>query len=224
MNILEQKKNQSFKHSNNFFHNHVSFSESYFDFDKIPTDKDSIEIAILGRSNVGKSTLINNLCMNKNLAFTSKRPGCTVSINFYKIDQRIDKSSKTEIFLVDLPGYGYARKGGQDIKKISYLINSYLIKRRQLKKVYLLIDSRVGIQPSDAEFINFFHQNNLEYQIVLTKIDKTKKTDLDNLNILLQSFFQGLDLAESEIIHVSAKERINLDLLRNKMMQDFINS
>ena len=222
MNTMERKKTKSFKYSDNFFHNHVSFSESYFDFDKIPTDKDSIEIAILGRSNVGKSTLINNLCMNKNLAFTSKRPGCTVSINFYKIDQKIEKSSKAELFLVDLPGYGYARKGVQDIKKISNLINNYLIKRQQLIKVYLLIDSRVGIQTSDAEFINFFHKNNIGYQIVLTKIDKTKKIDLDNLDILLKSFFQGLDLAESEILKVSAKERINLDLLRHHLMVNLL--
>jgi GTP-binding protein len=222
MNISEQKKPKNFKYSDNFFHNHVSFSESYFDFNKIPVDKDSIEIAILGRSNVGKSTLINNLCMNKNLAFTSKKPGCTVSINFYRIDQKIEKSNKTELFLVDLPGYGYARKGGQDIKKISSLINNYLIKRQQLIKVYLLIDSRVGIQSSDAEFINFFHQNNLKYQIILTKIDKAKKTDLDNLDILLKSFFQSLDLAENEILKVSAKEKINLDLLRNSMMHDLL--
>ncbi len=222
MNISEKKKN--FKYSDNFFHNHVTFSESYFEFDKVPTERDSIEIAILGRSNVGKSTLINNLCMNKNLAFTSKRPGCTVSINFYKINQKIEKASKAEIFLVDLPGYGYARKGGQDIKKISNLINKYLIKRKQLIKIYLLIDSRVGLQPTDAEFINFFHQNNLEYQIVLTKIDKAKKVDLDNLDILLKSFFQGLDLAGNEILKVSAKEKINLDLLRNTMMEDFISS
>ena len=222
MNILEKKKN--FKYSDNFFHNHVTFSESYFEFDKVPTERDSIEIAILGRSNVGKSTLINNLCMNKNLAFTSKRPGCTVSINFYKINQKIEKTNKAEIFLVDLPGYGYARKGGQDIKKISNLINNYLIKRKQLIKIYLLIDSRVGLQTTDAEFINFFHQNHLEYQIVLTKTDKAKKVDLDNLDILLKSFFQGLDLAANEILKVSAKEKINLDLLRSVMMEDFISS
>ena len=103
MNISEQKKPKNFKYSDNFFHNHVSFSESYFDFNKIPVDKDSIEIAILGRSNVGKSTLINNLCMNKNLAFTSKKPGCTVSINFYRIDQKIEKSNnQASSFLVGI--------------------------------------------------------------------------------------------------------------------------
>lgn len=223
MNIIEEKK-RNFKLSDKFFQNHVAFYASYFEFGKIPMDQNSREIAILGRSNVGKSTLMNNLCMNKNLAFTSKRPGCTVSINFFKIDQKIQKDKEVELFLVDLPGYGYAKKGEKDMKKISNLISSYVIKRAQLLKIYLLIDSRVGVQDSDAEFINFFHENNLRYQIVLTKIDKAKKSELENLEILLKSFFQGLDLADNEILKVSAKEKINLNILRNHMMEDFINS
>ncbi len=212
MNSQEKKK--SFKFIDNFFQNHVSFFASYFEFKNIPLVINSKEIAILGRSNVGKSTLINNLCLNKNLAFTSKRPGCTVSVNFYKINQKIESDKNIELFLVDLPGYGYAKKGGKDINKISNLVSDYLLKRKQLIIIYLLIDSRVGVQESDAQFINFFHQHDLPYQIVLTKIDKAKKTELEALENLLTSFFQNVTSTCSKIFQVSAKEKINLSFLR----------
>ena len=221
MTASAQEKKKSFKFADNFFQNHVSFSASYFEFNKIPVDLDSREIAILGRSNVGKSTLINNLCLNKNLAFTSKRPGCTISVNFYKINQKIEKSQNSELFLVDLPGYGYAKKGNRDINKISNLVSDYIIKRRQLIIVYLLIDSRVGVQEADAQFINFFHKNDIPYQMVLTKIDKAKKTELEALENLLTSFFQNVASSCNKIFQVSAKEKINLGFLREDIINNF---
>ena len=156
----------NFKISDNFFQNNTKFFGSYFENDKIPTNKRSTEIAILGRSNVGKSSLINAIGLNKNLAYTSKRPGCTISINFYQIG-----TPEKQLFLVDLPGYGYAKRSEKEIGKATSLITDYVLDREELKKIYLLIDSRVGIQNADGEFITFFNQHNIHYQIILTKID-----------------------------------------------------
>jgi GTP-binding protein len=205
---------------NNFFQNKMAFFGSYFNTEQLPQNINSTEIAVLGRSNVGKSSLINALGLNNNLAFTSKKPGCTVSINFYKIQNH---KNPLPIFLVDLPGYGYAKRSANDIKKITFLITNYLINRTELKKVYLLIDSRVGIQPVDGEFINFFNQHNIQYQIVLTKIDKASKSELIKLEYLIESFFQHFINVDKTILKVSSKNSLNLESLRCSIMNCFIN-
>ncbi len=208
----------NFKISDNFFQNNTKFFGSYFENDKIPTNKRSTEIAILGRSNVGKSSLINAIGLNKNLAYTSKRPGCTISINFYQIG-----TPEKQLFLVDLPGYGYAKRSEKEIGKATSLITDYVLDREELKKIYLLIDSRVGIQNADGEFITFFNQHNIHYQIILTKIDKVNKKELEILEKLLTSFFQPYTNVSNQILKVSSKDNMNINIVRNTMYQDFNN-
>jgi GTP-binding protein len=209
----------NFKISDNFFQNNTKFFGSYFENDKIPTNKRSTEIAILGRSNVGKSSLINAIGLNKNLAYTSKRPGCTISINFYQIG-----TPEKQLFLVDLPGYGYAKRSEKEIGKATSLITDYVLDREELKKIYLLIDSRVGIQNADGEFITFFNQQNIHYQIILTKIDKVNKKELEILEKLLTSFFQPYTNVSNQILKASSKNNMNINIVRNTMYQDFNNT
>jgi GTP-binding protein len=138
-------------------------------------------------------------------------------VNFYQIDNHEKK-----LFLVDLPGYGYAKRSEKEIRKVTSLITDYVLDRQELKKIYLLIDSRVGIQSADAEFITFFNQHNIQYQIVLTKIDKTGKKDLETLEKLLALFFQPYTNVDNHILKVSSRDSLNIHILRNNLFKDFM--
>jgi GTP-binding protein len=127
------------------------------------------EIAFLGRSNVGKSSLLNTLVRQPGLAFTSARPGCTQLINFYRIDEAIR--------FVDLPGYGYARVSLEERASWKKLIESYLVKRQNLALSFLLIDARRGWMDMDLELKAWLEFHNRRYQVVVTKIDKLKSSN-----------------------------------------------
>ncbi len=131
------------------------------------------EIAFAGRSNVGKSSLINALLNRKRLARTSKTPGRTQEINFFNL---IDK-----LLIVDLPGYGYAKVSRSTKNSWNKTIRLYLKGRAQLKRVFLLVDSRHGIKEVDNSIMDLLDEAAVSYQIVLTKIDKIKGSDLDIL-------------------------------------------
>ena len=124
------------------------------------------EYAFIGRSNVGKSSLINMLVDHKNLAKTSGRPGKTQLINHFKINNHW--------FLVDLPGYGYARVSKKDKKTFQKYITQYFLKRRQLVCAFILIDIRHEPQPIDIEFMEWLGTHGLPFAIVFTKADKLK--------------------------------------------------
>ncbi|MGA8027109.1 MAG: ribosome biogenesis GTP-binding protein YihA/YsxC [Bryobacteraceae bacterium] len=123
------------------------------------------EIAFLGRSNVGKSSLLNSL-LKDGLAFTSARPGCTQLINFYRIDEKIR--------FVDLPGYGYARVSLEERASWKKLIESYLLERQSLALSFLIIDARRGWMDMDLELKAWLEFHNRRYQVIVTKIDKLK--------------------------------------------------
>ncbi len=127
------------------------------------------EIAFLGRSNVGKSSLINALTGQKGLAFTSGTPGRTQTINFYRVDGRF--------FFVDLPGYGYARvpRGITDSWKT--LINRYLTERPQLELAFLILDARRGWMDKDLELKEWLEHQQLRYLVIVTKMDKLNQTE-----------------------------------------------
>lgn len=136
------------------------------------------EIAIAGRSNVGKSSLINAITNNKKNAKTSSRPGCTKQINFYLIN-------KSFMVLVDLPGYGYSKATRATINNYLFLMEYYLLNSKNLLKVILLIDVKVGFKEIDLDFINWLELNHIYYQLVLTKIDRVSKEILDvNINYI----------------------------------------
>ena len=131
------------------------------------------EVAFAGRSNVGKSSLINGLVGQKHLARASNEPGRTREVNFFVLDERLR--------LVDLPGYGFARASKTDTKKFQNLGRAYLRGRPNLKRVYLLIDARHGLKTVDAEALDALDLAAVSYQIVLTKADKIKPAELDKV-------------------------------------------
>jgi GTP-binding protein len=132
------------------------------------------EIAFLGRGNVGKSTLINCLTGSRGLAFTSSTPGRTQTINFY----RIYDSPIGAAFLVDLPGYGYARVPPEQIRRWKKNIDYYLEKRESLKFSCLVLDTRRGWMPKDLDLKRWLDHYGREYLVVATKTDKLNRTEL----------------------------------------------
>ncbi|MGL9725981.1 MAG: ribosome biogenesis GTP-binding protein YihA/YsxC [Wolbachia sp.] len=135
-------------------------------------DESAPEIAFTGRSNVGKSSLINLLINSKKAARVSSKPGCTRQINFYSM-------YNNKFRIVDLPGYGYSRASKEETVQYLNLIEYYLIHRRNLKRVFVLIDSKVGLKEIDKDFVYWLICNNINFNIVLTKIDKVTQESLD---------------------------------------------
>ncbi len=133
-----------------------------------PTDLP--EVAFAGRSNVGKSSLINALTARRQLARASTEPGRTREVNFFLLDGRLR--------LADLPGYGFARAGRSTTRRFQELGRAYLRGRPNLRRVYLLIDARHGLKPTDAEALDALDRAAVSYQIVLTKADKLKRAEV----------------------------------------------
>ena len=148
------------------------------------------QIALSGRSNVGKSSLINTLVGQKSLARVSSTPGKTITINFYNLDETI--------YLVDLPGYGYAKRSGESKTVWSNLTDSYFTKnpvRDLLKLVIQLIDVRVGPTDDDIMMINYLIDSGIPFTVVATKTDKLSKTALQKrLEELHHEYFEGTDI------------------------------
>ena len=129
------------------------------------------EYAFIGRSNVGKSSLINMLTGRKGLAMTSATPGKTMLINHFLIDD--------SWYIVDLPGYGYARRGMKGQEQIRKIIEDYILEREQMTNLFLLIDSRLEPQKIDMEFMEWLGENGIPFSIVFTKADKLKSGKLN---------------------------------------------
>jgi GTP-binding protein len=130
------------------------------------------EIAFAGRSNVGKSSLLNALTNRKSLARTSNTPGRTQELNFF------DVGSPVQIRLVDMPGYGFAEAPKDMVKRWRFLVNDYLRGRQVLKRALVLVDSRHGLKPVDHEMMTMLDEAAVSYHLVLTKGDKIKPTEL----------------------------------------------
>ena len=133
---------------------------------------DRPEYAFIGRSNVGKSSLINMLTGRKALAKTSSTPGKTLLINHFLINN--------DWYLVDLPGYGYAQRGKSEMSKLKSLIEHYVLEREELTCLFVLIDLRHELQAKDAEFIRMLGENGVPFGIIFTKADKLSKTAAKN--------------------------------------------
>ena len=144
----------------------ASFVTSSAKISQLPAP-DYPEYAFIGRSNVGKSSLINMLVGRKGLAKTSGSPGKTQTINHFIINEKW--------YLVDLPGYGYAKTSKSNLEKFEALISNYITKRKNLISVFVLIDSRLELQKIDAEFMEWCAEKEIPFSIVFTKIDKLGK-------------------------------------------------
>lgn len=143
--------------------NDAKFEVSNSNVGKCP-DTHCHEYAFIGRSNVGKSSLINMLTNRKKLAMTSSTPGKTMLINHFKINDLW--------YIVDLPGYGYARRGKESRDELRQMIESYILQRQQMTNLFLLIDSRHEPQKIDLEFMEWLGENEVPFSIVFTKMDK----------------------------------------------------
>jgi len=177
----------------------AKFVISVADYKKIK-DYGISEVAIAGRSNVGKSSFINFLVNYKNLAKTSSTPGRTRLINYFNINN--------ELMLVDLPGYGYAKVGGEDKDGWDELIGGYLINSKQLKAVAVLVDVRHEPSPLDCQMVAYLHHNQIPFFVVATKADKLSKAQIQKQKQVLAT---GLKLGVENIVVTSSLKKIGKD-------------
>ncbi len=161
------------------------------------------EYAFIGRSNVGKSSLINAV-VGAPVARTSNTPGRTQSLNLFNIDDRV--------MITDLPGYGYAKVSKVDALRWLERLEEYLLTRRQLTRLYVLIDSRVGVKQSDLELMDFCDTHGIVYQVVYTKKDKRVREEKQI------SLSDGLHPAMmAEILETSAEKKTGLEAIRREL-------
>ena len=165
-----------------------------------------VEVAFAGRSNVGKSSLINALTGRNTLARASNTPGRTQQINFFDLDGRL--------MLVDLPGYGYAQAPKGDVEKWTQLVNDYLRGRPVLRRACVLIDSRHGLKETDREVMTMLDKAAVPYQIVFTKIDKIKASELESVISMTDAEIKKRPAAYPIMIATSSEKGIGIPELR----------
>ena len=163
------------------------------------------EIAFIGRSNVGKSSLINAIT-NSKIAIVSKTPGRTKQLNFFQI--------KDKLTIVDMPGYGYAKASRNEVENWNNLIFNYLLSRRNLERVFLLIDSRHSLKENDEEMMNILDSRGILYQIILTKIDEIKPIELQVKVENMDDTFKKHPALFNEVLFASSKENLGISQIR----------
>ncbi len=193
--------------------NNVCIAMTVGDAKSFPRDARP-QIALSGRSNVGKSSLINTLIGRKSLARVSSSPGKTITINYYDIDKKM--------FLVDLPGYGFAKRSKESKRVWSSLTEDYFLKNPSedsIKLVIQLIDIRIDPTEDDIMMINWLIDNELPFVVVATKTDKLSKSQLDSaLEKLKREYFDGTGI---EVIPFSSVTKCGKDILWNKITESF---
>ena len=185
------KSIKKFFNSNKF----IGSFHSYKDIKKINTINDC---CFVGRSNVGKSSMINAVTKTKNLARTSKTPGRTQSINIFTINENIN--------LVDLPGYGYAKVSKVMRNNLGKLIEEYVMNQLNLIQAYILIDAKVGVKNSDIDMFDLLSESERNFSIIFTKIDKCSKSYLLDLEKSMQSLMNSYQKYFSKFFFTSTKK------------------
>ncbi|EEE36487.1 GTP-binding protein [Rhodobacteraceae bacterium KLH11] len=168
---------------------------------------DRLEVCFAGRSNVGKSSLINALTGTKGLARASNTPGRTQEINFF--------TQGPELYLVDLPGYGYANAPVKVVEKWQRLLKQYLSGRQTLRRAFVLIDSRHGVKPVDAEIMKLLDTSAVTFQCVLTKADKVKAKDQEKVLDQVRASLAKHPAAFPEIVLTSSEKGDGIPTLRS---------
>ena len=188
------------------FSKETSFVKGVVDMPGLP-NPDKIEVCFSGRSNVGKSSLINALTGRKGLARASNTPGRTQEINFFSIPD--------SHYLVDLPGYGYANAPIKVVEKWQNLLKRYLAGRQSLRRAFVLVDSRHGVKKVDTEIMSMLDSSAVTFQVVLTKLDKVKEKDRENILKQVRSSLQKHPAAFPEIILTSSERGWGIPTLRS---------
>lgn len=187
------------------FNKRCDFILSVASLKQLPLD-DKVEVAFAGRSNVGKSSLINALFGQRKLAKTSSTPGRTQQLNYFNLNDKV--------YIVDLPGYGFAKAPKDIVKNWQNLINTYLVGRANLRRVFVLIDSRHGIKKIDEEIMDMLDKAAVTYQIVLTKTDKISEKELNKILDDTNKKIEKHTAAYVTIIATSSEKNLGLDELK----------
>jgi GTP-binding protein len=180
---------------------------------KFLPDPAAPEVAFAGRSNVGKSSLLNKLTNRASLARTSNTPGRTQELNFFDVGQPL------RFRLVDMPGYGFAKAPKDMVRKWRFLVNDYLRGRAVLKRALVLVDSRHGLKDVDLEVMKMLDDAAVSYRLVLTKADKVKASDLDAVTQRTAEEARKHPAAHPEIIVTSSETGMGIETLRHAVLE-----
>jgi GTP-binding protein len=181
---------------------------------KFLPDPDVPEIAFAGRSNVGKSSLLNALTGRRAIARTSVTPGRTQELNFFEVGE------PTVLRLVDMPGYGYAKAPPKVVEAWKRLVRDFLRGRQVLKRTLVLVDSRHGVKPVDVEMMAMLDQAAVGYRLVLTKADKVKASDLAAVLAATEAEARKHPAAYPEVLVTSSEHKLGIDALRAAVLAD----
>jgi GTP-binding protein len=176
-------------------------------------DAEAPEVAFAGRSNVGKSSLLNALTGRNSLARTSNTPGRTQELNFFDVGEPL------RLRLVDMPGYGFATAPKEVVKKWRFLINDYLRGRVVLKRALVLIDSRHGVKPVDGDVMDMLDAAAVSYRLILTKADKIKATELDAVRLATEAAARKRPAAHPDVIVTSSEKGMGIAELRAAVVE-----
>lgn len=203
--IAERPEHAALETGRKLFAGPVGFLKGVVAMDGLPP-ADRIEVCFAGRSNVGKSTLINAVTGRKAIARASNTPGRTQEINYFTVGDAL--------FLVDLPGYGFANAPVPVVEKWQRLLKNYLAGRQTLRRTFVLIDARHGAKAVDDEIMGLLDKAAVPFQVVLTKTDKVKGTDLDRSLETTRKALQRHPAAFPELLLTSSEKGDGIDHLR----------
>ena len=189
----------------------IAFLKSAPQLQHLP-NPDVEEVAFAGRSNVGKSSLLNKLANRNGLARTSNTPGRTQELNFFDVGEPL------RFRLVDMPGYGFATAPKEVVRKWRHLINDYLRGRAVLKRALVLVDSRHGLKDIDREVMQMLDDAAVNYHLVLTKADKIKPTELEAIEAATAAEARSRSAAHPDIIVTSSETGLGIERLRRAVL------
>ncbi len=184
----------------------MKFVTSVYTKDKI-LDTNLRQIVMVGKSNVGKSSFINTLANQKNLAKVGQTPGKTKCLNYYLVDERF--------YIVDLPGYGYSKMSHSEKQKTSELINKYIINNKDIVHIFFLVDIRHKPTENDRIMYDFLVEQGIDFTIVATKADKVAKTKYSEYTSLITKTL----FAKENIIPFSSSNKLNIDKIENIILE-----
>ncbi len=202
---LQDFSEEQLEKAKSLFKNKTNFVLGVAKLEQLPLTE-MPEVAFAGRSNVGKSSIINAICGQKGLAKTSNTPGRTQQLNFFNLADKVH--------IVDLPGYGFAKAPEEQVKQWQKIIFAYLQGRVNLKRVFVLIDSRHGIKKSDLEVMELLDKAAVTYQLVLTKLDKIGSGNLAKVRSDLEKEIGKHAAAYAKVLATSSEKNIGINELQ----------